>query len=151
MFSAFSAYLRALSLKFEKTAVIKIPRPSLSRAKVSINSKSFASEATFFSTASARRLDCCSANVDLQNARGQNLVRRTRQMAATQTVWDHLTRQAVAQRGGDGFLPPGAVLITELLDTFPSLVQALVETSVALFQLPFALGFQALLNTETVT
>lgn len=72
-------------------------------------------------------------------------------MAATQTVWDHLTRQAVAQRGGDGFLPPGAVLITELLDTFPSLVQALVETSVALFQLPFALGFQALLNTETVT
>lgn len=74
LLAAFSAYSRALSLIFEQTATIKIPRPSLSRAKVSINSSISASATAFFSTASARRLDCSSMRVDLQVPR----VRTTR-------------------------------------------------------------------------
>jgi hypothetical protein len=53
--------------------------------------------------------------------------------------------------GIHGFLPPGAALVTELLDALLGLVQALVETGAALVQLPYAFGFQILLNTETIT
>lgn len=151
LFVVFSAYAQALSLRFEQTAIIKIPRPSLSRAKVSINSSISASAAAFFLTASARRLDCCSIRVDLQDPR----IRTARNVLCNwlphEAMREQLASWPFAQRDGDGLLPSVASLVTELVDALLGLVQALVETSAALLQLSFSLDFQVLLNTETIT